>query len=272
MSGLKSIDTPDAGTVVVTFSAPNSAFLPIVAASYLGIINSDVATPTGASAAADAATADKAADWFLGHSAGSGPFKLESYTQGDKLVLARNDAYWGPNKPVFPKVTIAQVKDSSSQLQQLQAGRRRHRHADLARFGRTASGRLERDHLGRRFLQLRLPRARVPAPRARRISRTSRSARRSSRPSTTRVRSSLRLQARARRSRRRSRTASPARPICRCPSTISKEPSSCSPTPGLADVSISTPPIPTLNVYGVDFNLPMQKVQQDLVKIRSTSS
>ncbi|MEY2416683.1 MAG: peptide/nickel transport system substrate-binding protein, partial [Ilumatobacteraceae bacterium] len=42
MAGLKSIDTPDAGTVVVTFSAPNSAFLPIVAASYLGIMNSDV--------------------------------------------------------------------------------------------------------------------------------------------------------------------------------------------------------------------------------------
>ncbi|MEA3185326.1 MAG: peptide/nickel transport system substrate-binding protein [Ilumatobacteraceae bacterium] len=122
MSGLKSIDTPDAGTVIATFSAPNSAFLPIVAASYLGIINSDVATAQGASAAADAATADKAGDWFLGHSAGSGPYKLESYTQGDKLVLARNDQYWGAKKPVFPKVTIAEVKDSSSQLQQLQSG------------------------------------------------------------------------------------------------------------------------------------------------------
>ena len=122
MAGLKSIDTPDAGTVVVTFDAPNSAFLPIVAASYLGIMNSDVATAQGATSAADAATADKAGDWFLSHSAGSGPYKLESYTQGDKLVLARNDNYWGPKKPVFPKVTLAEVKDSSSQLQQLQSG------------------------------------------------------------------------------------------------------------------------------------------------------
>ncbi len=122
MAGLKSIDDSDPTTVVATFDAPNSAFLPIVAASYLGIINSDVATAQGATSAADAATTDKAGDWFLAHSAGSGPYQLESYTQGDKLVLSRNDNYWGANKPVFPRVTIAEVKDSSSQLQQLQSG------------------------------------------------------------------------------------------------------------------------------------------------------
>ena len=122
MSGLKSLDTPDAGTVVATFTAPNSAFLPIVAASYLGIINSDVATGQGAIAAVGADTTDKAEEWFLAHSAGSGPYKLESYTQGESLVLARNDKYWGQKKPVFPRVTISEVKDSSSQLQQLQAG------------------------------------------------------------------------------------------------------------------------------------------------------
>lgn len=122
MSGLKSLDTPDAATIVATFEASNSAFLPIVAASYLGIINSDVATEQGATAGTDADTTDKAEEWFLGHSAGSGPYMLESYTQGEKLVLARNDKYWGANKPVFPRVTISEVKDSSSQLQQLQAG------------------------------------------------------------------------------------------------------------------------------------------------------
>ena len=122
MTGIKSIDTPDATTVVATFSSPNSAFLPIVAASYLGVINSDVATAQGATAAADAATSDKAEPWFLKNSAGSGPYAIESYTQGDALVLKRNDAYWGPTKPVFPKITIKEVKDSASQLQQLQQG------------------------------------------------------------------------------------------------------------------------------------------------------
>ena len=122
MAGIKSIDTPDAGTVVATFEAPNSAFLPIVAASYMGVVNSDVASAQGAIADVGADTKDKAEEWFLAHSAGSGPYQLESYTQGDKLVLARNDGYWGKNKPVFPKITLQEVKDSSSQLQQLQSG------------------------------------------------------------------------------------------------------------------------------------------------------
>ena len=122
MAGYKSIDTPDATTVVVTFGAPNSAFLPIVAAGYMGIVNSDLATENGASAGADAATADKGEPWFLKNSAGSGPYTLESYTQGSDLILKRNDAYWGASKPVFPRVTFKQVKDSASQLQQLQQG------------------------------------------------------------------------------------------------------------------------------------------------------
>ena len=115
IGGTTSIDTPDAGTVVVNFKEPNSAFLQIVAASYMGVINSDVASAQGASAAADAATADKAEPWFLKNSAGSGPYTLTSYTQGDSVVLTRNDNYWGKTKPVFPKVTMKQVKDSASQ-------------------------------------------------------------------------------------------------------------------------------------------------------------
>ena len=122
MAGFESIEAPDPGTVVVTFSAPNSAFLPIVAAPYMGIINSEVGEAEGALSGADAATGDTAEEYFLSNSAGSGPYQLESYTQGESLVLARNDNYWGPNKPVFPKVTLLQVQDSSSQLQQLQQG------------------------------------------------------------------------------------------------------------------------------------------------------
>ena len=122
IGGTESIEAPDAGNVVVKFKAPNSAFLQIAAASYMGVINSDVATEQGAVAAAGADTADKAEPWFLKNSAGSGPYKLTSYTQGDSLVLVANTAYWGARKPTFPKITIKEVKDSASQLQQLQQG------------------------------------------------------------------------------------------------------------------------------------------------------
>ena len=122
IGGTESIEAPDAATVVVKFKAPNSAFLQIAAASYMGVINSDVATTHEAIAAVGADTADKSEPWFLKNSAGSGPYTLASYTQGDALVMAANTAYWGAKKPTFPKITIKEVKDSASQLQQLQQG------------------------------------------------------------------------------------------------------------------------------------------------------
>jgi peptide/nickel transport system substrate-binding protein len=118
VSGLSSIETPDDQTVVATFEAPNSAFLSIAAAPYMSIVNAELAQENGATTDAEG---DGAEQWFLGASAGSGPFVLESYTEGDQLVLARNDAYWGDPSP-FPSVTLKQVRDATAQLQQLQQG------------------------------------------------------------------------------------------------------------------------------------------------------
>jgi len=112
------IEAPDDLTVVVTFEAPNSAFLSIVAAPYMAVVNSALAADNGATTSADD---DDAEGWFLENSAGSGPFVLESYSEGDELVLARNDAYWGTASP-FPSVTFKQVEEATSQLQQLQQG------------------------------------------------------------------------------------------------------------------------------------------------------
>lgn len=121
MSGLSNVETPDEETVIAHFEAPNSAFLAIASSSYAGIINSDLAEQHGATADADAATTDSAEEWFLQNSAGSGQFILTEYTDGDKLVLERNDDYWGTPSE-FPSVTIKEVSDSSAQLQQLQQG------------------------------------------------------------------------------------------------------------------------------------------------------
>lgn len=112
------VETPDDQTVVVTFEHPNSAFLSIASAPYMGITNSKLAMENGATTSVDDDTAET---WFLENSAGSGPFVLESYSEGDQLVLARNDAYWGTPSP-FPSITLKQVADATSQLQQLQQG------------------------------------------------------------------------------------------------------------------------------------------------------
>ncbi len=122
MSGYTGIETPDDQTVIVSFESPDSAFLAIGSAAYMVVINSEVAETEGGAVAAEGAdTADGAEGWFLENSAGSGPYVLASYTDGDSLVLERNENYWG-TPATFPKVTIKQVADSTAQLQQLQAG------------------------------------------------------------------------------------------------------------------------------------------------------
>jgi len=117
MAGVKSVEAKDPQTVVATFEAPNSAFLNIVSAPYMSIMSKAQAEANGATLDAK----DGAEQWFLANSAGSGPFQLESYTENDALVLARNDAYWGTASP-FPSITLKQVKDATAQLQQLQQG------------------------------------------------------------------------------------------------------------------------------------------------------
>ena len=121
VEGVTAMETPDDKTVVITLGAPDSEFLNKLTAGFTGIINSDVAIAAGATADADAATTDKAENWFLTNSAGSGPFKLANYRPDDELRLARNDAYWA-TKPVFSEVVFRQSQDAVSQAQMLESG------------------------------------------------------------------------------------------------------------------------------------------------------
>jgi peptide/nickel transport system substrate-binding protein len=51
----------------------------------------------------------------------SGPFKVESYTSGQSVVLARNDAYFG-GKPYLDKVVFKVVPDANTQIAQALSG------------------------------------------------------------------------------------------------------------------------------------------------------
>jgi peptide/nickel transport system substrate-binding protein len=121
MDGIEKIEEPDPHTVVITLSAPNSDFLGILTAPYTGVINSELAGKNGATAAADAATADTAESWLLANSAGSGPYVLTSYKPNDELRLERSENYWG-KKPAIGTVIIRQIKDAVAQAQLLESG------------------------------------------------------------------------------------------------------------------------------------------------------
>ena len=121
MDGVKSIETPDAHTVVITMEKPNSEFLGVLTAPYAGVVNSDVAAPNGASAAEDAGSTDTAEPWFLANSAGSGPYMLTSYKPDDELRLVANPHY--KRTPVGVKeVVLKHTKDAVAQAQMLENG------------------------------------------------------------------------------------------------------------------------------------------------------
>ena len=121
MDGLTSAEAVDAKTVKFTVDAPNSEFLNKVSAPYTGIINAEVAEANSAIAGDTAAEADKSEPWFLANSAGSGPFMLASYSPEAELRLARNDSYWG-TEPAFSEVVVTQIQDAVSQAQALETG------------------------------------------------------------------------------------------------------------------------------------------------------
>lgn len=121
MDGVAAVETPDARTVVIRTTAPNSELLGILAAPYAAVVNRAVAEANGAKAGEGADTADQADGWFLANSAGSGPFTLAAYAPDDEVRLARNAGYWRDAAPVA-QVVIKQVKDSVTQAQMLQSG------------------------------------------------------------------------------------------------------------------------------------------------------
>ncbi len=64
----------------------------------------------------------KTADYNSGKaSIGTGPYKFKEYVPGDRIVLERNEKYWGP-KPVWTQVTFKPIKSGPSRVAALLAG------------------------------------------------------------------------------------------------------------------------------------------------------
>ena len=59
--------------------------------------------------------------YSFSHPTGTGPFKFESWKIGDKLVLVRNDEYWG-RKAVLKTLIFRAISDNAARLQALQTG------------------------------------------------------------------------------------------------------------------------------------------------------
>ena len=112
-------------TAVITLRRANAAFL-----GALSLTSFAIQSPTAmAKYGADKGTLSKdgvftpGGDYGVpgGQAVGTGPFKLESWKIGDKLVIVRNDSYWG-KKAFLRRVIFRAIPDNAARLQALQTG------------------------------------------------------------------------------------------------------------------------------------------------------
>jgi peptide/nickel transport system substrate-binding protein len=59
--------------------------------------------------------------WADTHMVGTGPFKLRTWLPGDRVILDRNDAYWG-DKPALKTVIVQYVDDLNTRILMLRNG------------------------------------------------------------------------------------------------------------------------------------------------------
>ena len=121
MDGVEKVEAPDPTTVRFTLTAPDASFLPRTSAVYMAILDSKEAKAHGCTNAADAEKTDKGKEWLDDHSLGSGPFILERWERNSEIRLKANPNYWR-GKPGFETVVVKYVKDATTQSQMLQRG------------------------------------------------------------------------------------------------------------------------------------------------------
>jgi peptide/nickel transport system substrate-binding protein len=110
-------------SVSILLQRPSSSFL-----SAIGLPNFGIASPAALQKyQADAGTVDSTGvfhptgTFATQHPIGSGPYMLQSWQPGNKLVLVANPNYWGP-KPKITRIIYIPIGDEAARLQALQSG------------------------------------------------------------------------------------------------------------------------------------------------------
>ena len=104
---VESVTAPDAATVVFRLRYPYAPFLQRLT---LGIVPSKLLSGQ-----------DINTTGFNRKPIGTGPYKVESWTPGDRLVLTANERYFG-GRPANNRVVVAFVADDNVRAQRMRAG------------------------------------------------------------------------------------------------------------------------------------------------------
>lgn len=104
------ITTPDGQTVVLNFTTPSAAVIPVLITSSANY----VASPT--------AVAQQGEDKFKLSPVGAGPFELVENVVNSKLVFKRNDRYWQQGHPYLDGLILQTIGSDQPAYQALLAG------------------------------------------------------------------------------------------------------------------------------------------------------
>jgi peptide/nickel transport system substrate-binding protein len=119
----KSCEAKDETTVVLNLTKPSASFLGALALTNFTFASPDALKKYGADkGSVDEETGFKPTGTYgTEHPTGTGPFKFESWTRGDRLVMVRNDDYWG-EKAKIERLIFRPISDNAARLQALQSG------------------------------------------------------------------------------------------------------------------------------------------------------
>lgn len=104
---IKDVQVVDDYTVKFILTRPLAPFLADLAMPTFGI--------------ASPAAVEKYGKDFFKHPVGTGPFTFVSWDKDQKIVLKRNDNYWGP-RPALDEVVFRTIPDNSARLMELKSG------------------------------------------------------------------------------------------------------------------------------------------------------
>src|SRR5262245_23577263 len=119
----KSCEAKDANTVVINLTKPSASFLGALALTNFTFASPKALQQYGADkGSVDEETGFKPTGTYgTEHPTGTGPYKFDSWTRGDRLVMVRNDDYWG-EKAKVEKLIFRPIADNAARLQALQNG------------------------------------------------------------------------------------------------------------------------------------------------------
>jgi peptide/nickel transport system substrate-binding protein len=119
----ESCEVVDESSVTLNLTKPSATILSTVSLPSLHIVSPTALTEFEADAGAtnEDGVFTPSGTYATEHPTGTGPYKFESWTVGEQVVLVRNDDYWG-EPALTEKIIFRPIGDNAARLQALQTG------------------------------------------------------------------------------------------------------------------------------------------------------